>query len=42
MLQDVVTVQQTAMNFLSTELNKFGANFPEDIGKGALDGLNEV
>ena len=41
MLQGVVERFSKAMNFLSTELNKFGANFPEDIGKGALDGLNE-
>lgn len=41
MLQGVVERFSKAMNFLSTELNKFGANFPEDIGKGALDGLND-
>tara|TARA_R100000773_G_scaffold31750_1_gene27124 strand:- start:637 stop:2103 length:1467 start_codon:yes stop_codon:yes gene_type:complete len=41
MLEGVVSRFSRSMNFLSTELNKFGANFPEDIGKGALEGLSD-
>ena len=41
MLEAIVSRFSKSMNFLSTELNKFGANFPEDIGKGSLDGLSD-
>lgn len=41
MLEAIVSRFSKSMNFLSTELNKFGANFPEDIGKGSLEGLSD-
>lgn len=41
MLQGIVQRFSDSFNFLTREANKFGANFPEDIGKGSLDGLNE-
>ena len=41
MLQGIVRRFSDSINFLTREANKFGANFPEDIGKGSLDGLND-
>ena len=41
MLKGIVARFASSMQFLSTELKKFGIDFPDDIGKGALDNFSK-